>query len=51
MKLEVGVVGAELFALVNPSHKKKQIALSTDSSLNAQASLGSRYSGEESVAA
>ena len=51
VKLEVGVVGAELFALVNPSHKKKQIALSTESSLNAQASLGSRYSGEESAAA
>src|SRR5699024_4179680 len=51
VKLEVGPPGAEVFALVNPSHKKKQIALSTDSSLNAPASLGSRYSGEESVAA
>ena len=29
VKLEVGVVGVELFALVNLSHKKKQIALST----------------------
>src|SRR5699024_1842401 len=51
VKLEVGPPGAEVSALVNPSHKKKHIALSTDSSLNAQASLGSRYSGEESVAA